>query len=547
MAEGFRDGVWFVPLGVLSDPELVLPTIAHRLGLKEPQSIQQHLGEQQLLIVLDNFEQLLDAAPSVAALLRDAPSSKLLVTSRASLHLSGEQEYPVPPLADEGATRLFIERARAARPSFAPDEHVREICVRLDNLPLALELAAARVKVLFPEELLARLEQRLPLLTGGARDLPERQRTLRATIDWSYKLLTPEEQELFVRLAVFSGGCTLQAAEEVAEADLDALQSLVEQSLLRESGTDRFSMLATVHEYALERFAEDVDREKLARRHAEYLLRLGEKADEVSGEERQGWIARLRPELGNLRAAFAWALANDPEVALRLGSVSGYFRPPLPEWRRLLEDALACASDGSALAHARVQQAAAQAAILSGDAARAGSLYEQSLTIFRTLNDEDRVARALFGLGMVTRVLGDPARAKSLYEESLAVCRRLGNTVVEADTLNHLGDLECELGNFARAEGLFERSIDPARAGGDPEDVVRPLHGRGDLALVQGEATRAVEYYREALVLALKLPAGERIVISCLGGFAGVAAHRGEHRTGRTRLGCGRSTGGTIR
>jgi predicted ATPase len=273
LADEFRDGVWFVSLAALRDPELVLPTVGRTLNVSEPLRLEEYLREKQLLLVLDNFEQLLEAAPQLAELLGQAPKLKLLVTSRESLHLAGEQGYPLPPLTDPEAERLFLERAQATTPGFRPNEHVPAICRRLDNLPLALELAAARVRVLSPQALLARLEQRLPVLTSGPLDAPERQRTLRATTQWSYELLEAEEQRLFAELAVFVGGCTLEAAEQVVGADLDRLQSLVEKSLLHQIG-DRFSMLETIREFGLELLGQGGDVQDLRRRHARFFAQL---------------------------------------------------------------------------------------------------------------------------------------------------------------------------------------------------------------------------------------------------------------------------------
>ncbi len=252
LADRYPHGVWWVPLAPLRDPELVPATAAQALGAKD--GLGEHIGDKSMLVLFDNFEQVVEAAAEVAGLLASCANLDLLVTSREPLHVTGEQEYAVPPLVHEEGVGFFLARARAVKPDFQADEAVSEICRRLDDLPLALELAAARVKALSSKQILERLEQRLPLLTGGARDLPERQRTLRATIEWSHELLTSEDQRLFARLAVFAGGCTLEAAEEVAAADVDALQSLVDKSLLRPS-EERYWMLETIREYAAERLA----------------------------------------------------------------------------------------------------------------------------------------------------------------------------------------------------------------------------------------------------------------------------------------------------
>ena len=269
-SDRYPDGVWWIPLAPLRDPALVLETAAQVVGSKD--RLAENVADKAMLLLFDNFEQVVEAAADLASLLASCPNLDLLVTSREPLHVTGEQEYQVPPLAHEEGVGLFLARARAVEPDFQADEAVPEICRRLDDLPLALELAAARVKALSSMQILERLEQRLPLLTGGARDLPERQRTLRSTIEWSHELLTPEEQQLFSQLAVFLGGCTLEAAEEVAEAELDTLHSLVDKSLVRHTG-DRYWMLETIREYAGERLRASGDLEAMERRHAQHLPR----------------------------------------------------------------------------------------------------------------------------------------------------------------------------------------------------------------------------------------------------------------------------------
>jgi predicted ATPase len=319
----YPSGVWWVPLATLRDPELVLQTAGQALGAKD--GLAEHIADRSMLLLFDNFEQVIAAAADVAGLLAQCPNLQVLLTSREPLHVSGEQEYPVPPLLHLEAVSFFLTRARAVKPDFAPDDAVSDICWRLDDLPLALELAAARVKALSPGQILERLDQRLPLLTGGARDLPERQRTLHAAIAWSYDLLEPAEQLLFARLAVFTGGCTLEAAEKIADATLDTLRSLVDKSLLslRE---DRFWMLETVREYASERLEASDDAEDLPRRHADYFLALAEEAE--PNLHRSGrtvdWLDRLEREHDNLRAALDWLEASGgSERALRLaGAVS---------------------------------------------------------------------------------------------------------------------------------------------------------------------------------------------------------------------------------
>jgi predicted ATPase/DNA-binding SARP family transcriptional activator len=362
----FRDGARFVGLATVRDPALVASTVAAALGAGETgagsveTALFEHLRDQHTLLVLDNFEQVTAAAPLVAELLGAAPRLKVLVTSRGVLRVSAEHEYPVPPLplpdpADAGdpdsllrneAVALFVERARAVRPGFALDGEARavvDICAALDGLPLALELAAARVKVLSPSALRDRLERRLPLLERGPADLPGRQRTMRATIDWSYDLLDEADRALFARLAVFAGGCTVEAAEAVCEADLDGLAALVDASLLRERpggrAETRFAMLEVVREYAVERLEASGESERLRRRHAGHYADLGERAEpELTGAEAVRWLGYLEAEHDNIRAALAWAgTAGEREVELRLaGSMHYFWRSPVRAAHRRL-------------------------------------------------------------------------------------------------------------------------------------------------------------------------------------------------------------------
>lgn len=348
----FRDGVYFVPLSAVSDPSLVVPAIAGTLGVREGsglslvESLKEHLQDKDLLLLLDNFEQVVSAAPLLSDLLAAAPALKIMVTSRSALRLSTEHVYVVPPLTlpngkrspfeairDTEAVRLFTERAQAIKPGFSLGVDnalaVAEICYRLDGLPLAIELAAAWVQLLTPQALLKRLDKRFELLKTGARDLPARQQTLRSTIDWSYGLLGDEDKRLFDRLTVFAGGCSLEAAEAVcgeANADsLEGLASLVEKSLLQGSekgGEPRFMMLESIREYALERLeARGDERAAIRQRHAEFFLKLAKEASrELKGGDQALWLNRLELEHDNLRAALRWTLANHLDLALQLSS-----------------------------------------------------------------------------------------------------------------------------------------------------------------------------------------------------------------------------------
>jgi predicted ATPase len=388
--DDFDDGVFFVPLAPVADPSILVSTIAQVLGLREAagrpmlESLQEYLTNKRLLLVLDNFEHLVTAAAGVGDLLAAVPSLKVLVTSRAVLRLYGEHEYQVPPLrlpdpehlptlerlTQYEAVRLFIERAQAVQADFAVTNEnapaVAAVCHRLDGLPLAIELAAARIRLLPPRAMLARLEHRLALLTGGARNLPARQQTLRGAMAWSYELLAPDAQSLFCQLAVFVGGCTLEAAEAVCEPPdgsaldlLDGLDTLVTNSLVRheaaaDDATPRFTMLETVREYARERLAERREAAVLPRRHAAYYLTLAEQAaGQVFGAGQDVWLGRLEAEHGNLRAALEWTLAtpDEGETAVRLGAALWpfwYVRGYLSEGRERLNAALATGSRGAA-------------------------------------------------------------------------------------------------------------------------------------------------------------------------------------------------------
>jgi predicted ATPase len=460
LVEEFRDGVWFVSLAALRDPKAVLPTIALTLGVSQSQTLEEHLEQKEALLLLDNFEQLLEAAPQLAELLRQAPAVKLLVTSRAPLHLTGEREYPVPPLGDDDAVTLFVERVRAANPAFEPDKHVGEICRRLDNLPLAVELAAARSKVLVPEQLLGRLEQSLPLLSGGARDAPERQRTLRATIDWSYELLTDEEKQLFRRLAVFAGSFDLDAAEEVCEADLDTLASLVDKSLLRQTDEGRFFMLATIREYAAERYGKDAAPEAVRRRHADRTLRV---AEDAKSRRREGFDV-LEAEHDNARAALDFlAEAGEAELALRLALSFGdywFVRGHAREGRRRIEAVLAGSEDAPA------------------------ELRLQALT---------RVA----GLA---RVVGDAEAGQRHASAAVALARELGDDAALAAALRELGDAIVGTHDYERAFVLYEESLAIARAAGESTEAT--VTNLADVALAAGELESAIEYSRQATELA---------------------------------------------
>jgi predicted ATPase len=485
--------------------------------VREPQTVAQHLQQKQVLLVLDNLEQLLGAAASLAVLLHHSPGTKLLVTSRAPLHLSGEHEFLVPPLADEEAVKLFAERARAIQPSFEADEHVSEICRRLDNLPLALELAAARARLLSPQALLQRLGERLPVLTGGPLDAPERQRTLRAAIEWSYDLLTPEEQGLFVRLAVFAGGFALRAAEEVSAADLDTLQSLVEQSLLREAGEDRFSMLETVREYALERFGETGEAEDLRRRHADHYARLAGEIDRlIHSPQQYRLLKQLELEDGNTRAALDWLLAADPVRALELALHLGVFwaqRDRLRESIHWLHEAVHRIGKAKPALQAQALRLAGEAEWILGNEEQATALFNEGLVLAQQAGEKREIAGALLRLGR--------------GEEGLELYREVGDQQGLARALVVLGDQVCEEGDLGRARELIEESVQILRGLGNPWSLAGAVHSLGDCALLEGRLEEARECFREGLRLGLDLQT-EYVVVYFLGGFAALESKRGD-------------------
>ena len=455
-ADGYPDGVFWVPLATLRDPQLVLEQAARDLGATVP--LVEHVGARRLLLFFDNFEQVVEAAPGVAELLTACPNLTLVVTSREPLRITAEQEYPVPPFAHEEGVGFFTARARSAQPSFEPDEAVSEICRRLDDLPLALELAAARVKALSPQQLLERLEARLPLLTGGARELPERQRTLRATIEWSHDLLSPEERKLFRRLSIFVGGCTLDAAEQVAGADLDTLQSLVEKSLLRRTDR-RYWMLETIREYATERLEESGEADAINRRHADFFLALAESANlTADGLEHGQHHELVAPEADNLRASMDWALAaGEIVLAASLGVALEQFwvvSSPYEGARRMAE-LLEHGDELPPLLRARVLRVRGGTTYIVGEFEEGTGWHQAALEAFRELGDDERTAHMLFRQAVEANRIGDPARARVLCEESLALHPSKAG---QAQVLGLLGGIAFDEGRGEEALDLLRQS-----------------------------------------------------------------------------------------
>ncbi len=565
-ADRFADGVYLVALGPVTDPGLVAPTIAQALGLREAGSVtpedtlRGYLADRHVLLVLDNFEQVVGAGPSLAALLAACRGLKALVTSRIALHLRGEREYPVLPLAlparrstraagpratladlealtQYAAVALFIERARAVKPEFevtaASAPAIAEICARLDGLPLAIELAAARVRLLPPQALLSRLSNRLKLLTGGALDLPERQQTLRGAIAWSHDLLTPDERVLFRRLAVFAGGCTLEAAETVCVAPegalplaldpLDGLDSLAAKSLLRQAeGSEtadepRFRMLETIREFGLEQLeaveasgGRPPEAMALRRAHLNFALDLAERADpRLRGPDATIWLERLEREHDNFRAALGWArergrTGGEATRGLRLAAALAYFwfsRGYLSEGREWLEGMI--------------------------------ELFDGAETLGQAGVPEVMLARALYGAGDLAVWQGDYARAKARLERSVALARAGGDLGVASDALNRMGIAEHLPGDTARATTYWAESLTLARELGDPWRMAGPLNNLGESAYFEGDLDQAEACYEEALALARRAGDDSRIYVM-IGNLGNVARRQGKLDRART-------------
>ena len=582
LAERFPGGIHFVPLSPLNDPGLIASVIVQTLGMRgaggqSPLEILKENLQDPLcaptLLLLDNFEHLVQAAPIVAELLVMGPNLKILVTSRAALHVYGEHEFPVPPLAlpdprsmppvevlsQYPAVALFVQRAVAAKPDFALNREnapaVIEICARLDGLPLAIELAAARIKVLSPSSMLTRLASRLQLLTGGARDLPQRQQTLRAAMDWGYDLLSAAEQKLFRRLSVFAGGCNLEGAEAVCDTKgdldldlLDGMASMVDKSLAQQvqpaKGESRFVMLETIREYALEKLAASGEEALTKRAHAAYCLVLAEEATEQGGAEGTEWLGRFACEHDNFRAGLEWLTeTGDAEWGLRLGAALFRFwemREYLAEGRgrlgKLLQLAGAVAptkARGRALFAAGVlageqgdyasadgllgesldiarqlrdQQGAAVSlnalAVIArgrGDVPVARSLFEESLALWRELGDRKAVARSLSNLANVVKLQGDNARARSLYAECLAIFQGLGDRTGVAWSINYQGDVARDQGDSAAAQTLYEQGLEIFRELSDRWGIAGTLADLGSLAMEQRDYPTARSLYRESI------------------------------------------------
>lgn len=559
----FRDGVFFVEMAAVTHPEMIAATLAQVLGLKEEgprptaKILADYLIGRSMLIVVDNFEQIVEGSPILSEIIAAAPSAKVLVTSRVILRLQNEREYFVPPLAppddpkvpvseieSNSAVRLFVDRAHAANKTFAlSKENARDvaaICSTLEGLPLAIELAAARTKILSPSEILEKLDNRLQLLTGGARDLPERQRTMHGAVAWSYGLLTDEEKRLFCQLSVFNGGFRLEAAEAVFESGpqtashthfvLDLVSSLVDQSLLlqREQrfGGQRFQMLEVVREFAEEALTSAGENENAKARHTEYFVGLGERAAPfLQAAQSSEWLDKLEEDHNNLRAAMKWALANDPEKAVRLAVALRNFwllHSHLSEAYRWMKAAQAAGVDVDPELRFKLMNGLGLAARFRGDLRTAREAYEQGLSAGHEVDDKQGVAVSSRGLGLVAMQQGDTGSARGYFESGLEISRELGDKFGVAMSLSFLGDLARTVRDYERAKPLFEEALSLFGELDNKSAMSDALNNLGAAALSSGELEVANNSFAEALTVAADL--GNKITISIsLDGFGALA------------------------
>jgi predicted ATPase len=575
----YPDGVFFVDLSLLIDSSLVIPTIAATLGVREAvgqlllQTLRGFLTDKRMLLIIDNCERILAAASDVAALLAASPSVSILATSRAALHIRGEHEFPLLPLALPAADRLpplkalaqvpavalFVDLASASQPDFALSADnaaaVAGICRRLDGLPLAIELAAARVKILPPAALLARLEQRLPLLTGGGRDLPARQRTMRDALAWSYDLLKPEEQKLFRRLAVFAGGFTLTAAEALAQAAedpsvLDGVVALVEQSLLRQmpsvADEPRYLMLETVREFGLEQLTASGEADGVEQRHAAHFLQLaGGLVQDTPLLMNLQSLSRVAAEIDNVRIALTWFDDHgEVEALLRLSAMPwglwlgpGLYREGV-QW---LDRALQRSSHTASPARVQALNAAGMLALFQGDFARAAPISDEAVTLARVLGDPLLIGEALTIAGLLTYRRREYGRAEVLLEEGFRYLSRLGDRVPgalpdAAFALSILGSIHLAQEQFDQAVKRYEAALHLFQSAGHDWGISETHASLGAVSYRIGDFARAAVHYGESLELAQHRNFG-LLVVSSLLGFAGLAAEFGHSREGARLLG----------
>nr|BAL59164.1 adenylate/guanylate cyclase [Candidatus Acetothermum autotrophicum] len=563
LLEEYPDGVWFVEFTVLTDPALVPSTVAATLGIHEEPgrpallTLAEALKPRTLLLILDNCEHLVGACAQLAeTLLRSCPHLRILATSREALGIAGEVTWRVPSLSlpqphelaqpdslmnltKYEAIRLFIERAEAASPEFKVTPHsikdIVQICQRLDGIPLAIELAAARVKALSVEQIAARLDDRFRLLTGGSRTALPRQQTLRAMMDWSYELLNERERTLFRRLSAFAGGFTLEAAEAVCADEqipsyeiIDLLTNLVSKSLVVFEEHDeeaRYRLLETVRQYARDKLLETGEAARVRDRHRDWFLAFAERAESaLQGPDQALWLKRLETEHDNLRAALEWSSA-DPETGLRLASalwLFWYLRGYVSEGREWLKHFITKAAHAPAALRAKALYGASMLARAQDDYAHAIRLLEESLALYRAAKDTRGVALALGNLGIIAFARGDYARATRLHEESLEHFRALGDRVGMASALSELGNVAMYQGDLARAEQLLEEGLGLSRAAQDDQGIALALRRLGAVLFQKGERARAKALLQESLELYRELGAvpGLASVLNSLGMIA---------------------------
>jgi len=616
LIEHFKDGVFFVQLADITEPGQVVSRIAQELEVRAAgtrpllQNLKDFLKDKDILLLLDNFEQLIPAATVVAELLAAAPSMKVLVTSRILLNLRGEHEFPILPLdtpqftdgtsleqlAETESIKLFTERAQAAQSSFTLSASnasaVAQICQRLDGLPLAIELAAARVKMLPPQAILARLNDRLKLLTGGAQDLPARQQTLRNTLEWSYGLLKPQEKTLYARLAVFVGGFTLEDAEAICnlEEDLDifeGISSLVNNSLLKQEelayGQPRFRMLETIREYALERLLESGEMPELQQQHADYFIRmiLHEASFGLISRDSTAWLDRLEREHDNVQAALEWSLKT-PEGRERALSIMEtltwfwYRRGFFNEGRIWTDRLLTASADAPRPIRAAALQMSSRMAMWRGDLKNAEARASEALTLWQRLEDERKVPMSLMETGVTLINLGRDSEAHTLFKEAESLFREGGMSFFDAVTLVHLGNVSLGLGkpdeawdwlnraypifkeigeewglsfvlnnlgevarvkgNYEQAYGYYKESEALLRATGDKGDLARLIHTLGYIASHNGDDTLAEAQFRESLAMFRRL-GNKRGIAECIAGLASLRAKHGNLQVATKMLG----------
>ncbi len=536
----FKDGVFFVDLAPLQDPNLVINRIAHELGVKESlthallNDIIDHLSTKHSLLLLDNFEQILEAASTVSELIANVPSLKVLVTSREALHLYGEQEYPVLPLSlperradishdrfsEYEAVDLFIQRAQASNPNFRLSEinarHVAELCIHLDGLPLAIELAAARVKIFSPEYMLDLLSNSLGMLTAGPRDFEARHQTLRAAIDWSYNLLDEDEKTLFARLGIFQGGHSLEAIEIVCGHALESgvlhcLESLLNKSLIIQKvgpkGEPRFVMLETIQQYARERLKQSGEVEQMHRRHAEYFAELAKQSEPLlRGPKQEYWSARLRADYDNLLAALEWSFTQaDASIGLRLAaslSEFWYYEGSISQSRKWIEVALKRVDQAPPEIHAKMLNGASMLAFVFGQHERGKQLNQEALAIARQSGDRYNQACALLWLSAhATKNPNEYLESVQFSEQAVALFEELGDQAGLAWGYNQIGESTRLVGDFNRAGRAYEASLAVCRQTGNRRREAISLVNLSYVAQRQGEYEKAENYVIKGLEL----------------------------------------------